>query len=112
MSRFDAFTKGWSFRTNRPAFERGEEITAFVTGRDNGGHVVRIGDTVLSIDDAENVESAGNGDGDSNRSSDGNGSGDEADLLDIQVRLRVEEFSTNDYTGRATVLERLGEGSF
>ena len=107
MSHLDAFTKGWSFRTSTPDFEPGQEITAFVTGHDDGTHVVRIGDTVLSLDDIDDAE---NGDGD--RSSDGNGTGGETNLLDSQVRLRVEEFNTNDHIGRATVLERLGESSF
>jgi hypothetical protein len=95
MSRFAAFTEGWSFRTNTPSFEPGAEITAFVTGRSNGSYVVRIGDTVLSIEDDE-------------RETDDGG----RDLTDSRVRLRVERFDTNDHTGRATVLEHLDDSAF
>jgi hypothetical protein len=91
MSRFSAFTEGWSFRSSTPTFERGQEIAAFVTGRENGTQIARIGDTVLRLDTADE--------------------GDE-DLLDTRVRLRVEDFDTDDHTGRATVLERLGGSSF
>lgn len=107
MSLFSAFTEGWSFRTNTPSFEPGAEITAFVTGRESGGYVARIGDTILQVEDTDDTGAVGaNRDGD--RSSDGAAT----DLVDSRVRLRVEEFSENDHTGRATVLERLGEGSF
>ncbi|PSP73533.1 hypothetical protein BRC86_08935 [Halobacteriales archaeon QS_3_64_16] len=92
MSRLDAFLKGWSFRSSTPEFEPGQEIAAFVTGRDGRGQVARIGDTILHLD-----------------TGDGNGG---EDLLDTRVRLRIEDFDANDHTGRATVLERLGEGSF
>ena len=80
MSRFDAFTAGWSFRTTTPSFEAGEEITAFVTGYEDGAGVARIGDTVLTLTDAA------------------------PELVDTQVDLRIEEFDDSDHTGRATVL--------
>ena len=80
MSRFDAFTAGWSFRTTTPSFEPGEEITAFVTGYENGSGVARIGDTVLTLTDAA------------------------PELVDTQIQLRIEEFDESDHTGRATVL--------
>ena len=86
MSRLDAFLKGWTFRTNKPTFEPGAEFTAYVTGYQNGTGLVRLGDSVLRLDEAA------------------------PDLLDTQVRLRVEEFDTDDHTGRATVLEELGGG--
>ncbi|RJT04066.1 hypothetical protein [Halococcus sp. IIIV-5B] len=80
MSRFDAFTAGWSFRTTTPSFEAGEEITAFVTGYEDGAGVARIGDTVLTLTDAA------------------------PELVDTQVDLRIEEFDDSDHTGRATIL--------
>ncbi|WP_160134347.1 DUF7513 family protein [Halococcus salsus] len=80
MSRFDAFTAGWSFRTTTPSFEAGEEITAFVTGYEDGAGVARIGDTILTLTDAA------------------------PELVDTQVDLRIEEFDDSDHTGRATVL--------
>lgn len=80
MSRLDAFTAGWSFRTTTPSFEPGEEITAFVTGYEDGAGVARIGDTILTLSDAH------------------------PDLVDSQVSLRIEEFDDSNHTGRATVL--------
>jgi len=123
MSLFSAFTEGWSFRTNTPSFEPGAEITAFVTGRTSDGYVARIGDTILQLDDpdadARGEAASGSQRGtESESGADATGDGDRspddasADLVDSRVRLRVEEFSENDHTGRATVLERLGEGSF
>lgn len=88
MSRLSAFTEGWKFRTNKPTFESGEEFTAFVTGYENGTGLVRLGDSVLELEEAS------------------------SDLLDTQVRLRVEEFEDTDHTGRATVLEELGGGAY
>lgn len=108
MSRFSAFTEGWSFRTNKPTFEPGTEITAFVTGRSGDEYVARIGDTILSLDSGDSDRDGGDGAGD--RSADGGGA--DPNLLDTRVRLRVEEFNESDHTGRATVLERIGEGSF
>ncbi|EMA46278.1 DUF7513 family protein [Halococcus saccharolyticus] len=88
MSRLSALFEGVQFRTNRPTFEPGEEIAAFVTGYENGNGVVRIGDTVLHLTDAT------------------------PDLVDTQVRLRVEGFDDNDHVGRATVLDEIGDSSF
>jgi hypothetical protein len=88
MSRLAAFTEGLQFRTNKPSFEPGTEFKAFVTGYENGAALVRLGDSVLRIPDAA------------------------SGLLDTQVRIRVEEFDDNDHTGRATVLEELGGGSY
>jgi hypothetical protein len=132
MSRFDAFVKGWSFRTNRPDFEPGTEITAFITGRQNGSYIARIGDTVLRVEetdtdadgdvddnadsdvDADTAPVAGNGDDRGRKAESGQRSpgGGRPDLVDTQVRLRVEDFDSNDHTGRGTVLERLGSGGF
>lgn len=90
MSRLEAFFKGWSFRTNKPSFEAGQEIAAVVTGYDanEGVALVRVGDTVLQLSDGSH------------------------DLVNTRVRLRIEEFDANEYTGRAAVLERIGEGTY
>lgn len=52
MSCLGAFFKGWSFRTNKPSFEAGQEIAAVVTGYDADEDVtlVRVGDTVSRTD--------------------------------------------------------------
>lgn len=88
MSRLSLFTEGLQFRTNKPTFEPGTEFTGFVTGYENGTGLVRLGDSVLRLDEAS------------------------PELVDTQVRLRVEEFDSNDHTGRATVLEELGGGAY
>ena len=88
MSRLSMFLTGIGFRTNRPAFEPGEEVVAFVTGVEDGQAVVRIGDTKLRLEDAPD------------------------DPLDRQVRLRVEEFDGNDHTGTASYLETVGQSSY
>lgn len=80
------FLAGFGFRTSRPGFSAGEELTAFVTGL-NGHSEVRVGDTVLSLP-GETVEP------------------------DTKVRLRVVEFDPSDSTGEAELLEVVGDGAF
>ncbi|WP_435066792.1 DUF7513 family protein [Haloplanus sp. C73] len=74
---------GLTFRTNTPAYESGDELTAFVTGYADGAALVRIGDTVLTLSDAP------------------------SGLVDTLVRIRVTEFDTADSTGRAELLDVL-----
>lgn len=88
MSRRRKFFAGVGFRTNKPSFEDGQEIRAFVTGYDGDSPVARIGDTVLRIDGAP----------------DGS--------VDTRAKLRVESFDDAEHTGTATYLEYLGESSF
>ncbi|WP_227355453.1 DUF7513 family protein [Haladaptatus salinisoli] len=88
MSILEKYTKGWTFRTNKPEFDAGEEIDAFITGYENGHAVARVGDTILRVDDVP------------------------ADAIDTRVLLRVEEFDTNDHTGRATFIESIDGGTF
>jgi hypothetical protein len=88
MSLREKYFAGVGFRTNEPSFEPGEEASAFVTGYDGGAALVRVGDTLLRIEDAPE-----------------NG-------LDTRVRFRVEEFDGNDHRGTATYLETVGESSF
>ncbi|NEU57560.1 hypothetical protein [Halorussus sp. MSC15.2] len=88
MSLREKYLAGWGFRTNKPSFEAGEEISAFVTGHDGDAPVVRIGDTILRVEGAP------------------------GDALDTRVRLRVDEFDDNDHHGTATYLETVGQSSF
>jgi hypothetical protein len=88
MSRRRKFFAGVGFRTNKPDFEEGEEVTAFVTGYDGGTPIARVGDTVLRVEGAP------------------------ADAVDARARLRVESFDDNDHVGTATYLERVGESAF
>ncbi|PSP55973.1 hypothetical protein BRC82_03130 [Halobacteriales archaeon QS_1_67_19] len=88
MSLKEKYFAGWWFRTNKPSFEPGEEITAFVTGVDGDRPVARIGDTILRVEGAPKGP------------------------VDTQVRLRVESFDDNDHAGTATYLETVGESAF
>lgn len=87
MSFLDKFLAGATFRSSTPAFDPGEEITAFVTGYDDGGGIARVGDTVLRIPDADE------------------------DVVGMQARLRIESFDANGHTGEATVLDVLDDGA-
>ncbi|KAB1196385.1 MULTISPECIES: hypothetical protein [Haloferax] len=84
MSRLDKLLAGWTFRTATPTFEAGEEITAYVTHRDDDGYSVRIGDSVLRIDDAEGLE------------------------IETKVRVRVTSFDDATYEGTGEVVDVLG----
>jgi hypothetical protein len=88
MSLLEKYLAGWGFRSSKPDFDPGQEITVFVTGYDGDAPVARVGDTVLRIEDAP------------------------ADVVDTRVRLRVESFDDNDHTGTATYLEYVGESAF
>ncbi len=88
MSRFDAFTEGFSFRSATPSFDAGDELTVVVTGVDAGDPVARVGDTVLRIPDAP------------------------AGSVDAKVRVRVTAFDDNDHEGVAEFVERVGETAF
>jgi hypothetical protein len=71
---------GWTFRTNRPSYSAGDELTAFVTDYEGGAARVRIGDTIITLADAE------------------------AGLADRLVRFRVTEFDAEESTGRGELL--------
>jgi hypothetical protein len=88
MSLREKYFAGLGFRTNKPDFEPGEEISAFVTGYEGDTPIVRVGDTVLRVEGAPE------------------------DALDTRVRLRVEAFDENDHDGTATYLETVGQSSF
>ena len=83
-----SFLAGVGFRTNTPSFEAGEEITAFVTGVEDGSAVARIGDSKLRVSNAP----------------DG--------AVDTLVRLRVEGFNDDTHVGQAEYLETVGGSSF
>lgn len=83
MSRLDAFLAGLRFRTATPAYEAGETLDAYVTGRDGDGVRARIGDTVLRLPDADPA------------------------LVDALVRLRVTSFDPEAHEGVAEVVEVL-----
>ncbi|MFB6071852.1 MAG: hypothetical protein ABEJ88_02695 [Halobacterium sp.] len=88
MSLLGKYTKGWSFRTNKPSFDEGDDLSVFVTGTEDGVPVARVGDSKLRLVDAP----------------DG--------LVDKRVRLRVTSFDDDTHTGEAEYLETVGESAF
>jgi len=88
MSLLDKYTKGWSFRTNKPSFDEGDELSVFVTGTENGVAIARVGDSKLRLPEAPEG------------------------LVDKRVRLRVTAFDDSDHTGEAEYLETVGESAF
>lgn len=88
MSLLDKYLAGWTFRTNQPEFETGEEIEVFLTDYRNGTARARVGDTILHVEGAPQ------------------------DALDSRVRLRVKEFDASDHVGHATFLEPVDGETF
>ncbi len=88
MSLLDKYLAGWTFRTNKPEFDSGEEIDVYLTKYENGTARARVGDTILNVEGAPR------------------------DALDTRVRLRVEEFDANDHEGRATFVKALDGETF
>ncbi|SDY19486.1 DUF7513 family protein [Halobellus clavatus] len=85
MSRFESLFAGLTFRTSTPAFEVGDEVPAFVTGRGDDGLLVRVGDTVLELPDAD------------------------PSLLDAKVQIEIESFDARTHRGTARVVDVLEE---
>ncbi|WP_129116799.1 DUF7513 family protein [Halegenticoccus tardaugens] len=77
------FLAGWKFRTSTPAYEPGDELTAFVTGDRGGAAVVRVGDTIIRLPDAD------------------------PSLVERRIELRVVEFDAKTHEGRGEVLRVL-----
>ncbi|QCC47993.1 DUF7513 family protein [Halobellus limi] len=83
MSRLDKFLAGLRFRSSTPSFEVGDEVPAFVTGRTDDGLLVRVGDTVLELPDADQS------------------------LVDAKVTIEIESFDESTHRGTARVVEVL-----
>ncbi|MFA1610738.1 DUF7513 family protein [Halobellus rubicundus] len=88
MSLLEKYTKGWSFRSNTPSFDEGDEISVFVTGVEDGEPVARIGDSKLRV------------------------TGGSRNLVDKRVLLRVTAFDDGEHVGEAEYLETVGESAF
>ncbi|NHN41537.1 hypothetical protein G9C85_07780 [Halorubellus sp. JP-L1] len=89
MSLLEKYAKGWGFRTHTPSFDVGEELSAFVTGVDDDGTpVVRVGDSIIRLEDAD------------------------PGLVDKRVRCRVTGFDDDAHTGTAVYLETVGDSAF
>ncbi|TYL39285.1 TRAM domain-containing protein [Natronococcus pandeyae] len=89
MSLFQKYLKGWTFRSTKPSFDVGDEISVFIAktnGTDAG--LAYIGDTKLLVD----------------------GAGPET--VEKRVRLRVTEFDEAESAGRGEFLEIVGQSSY
>jgi hypothetical protein len=91
MSLLEKYTKGWTFRTNKPSFDAGDDLSVFVTGVEDGTPIARIGDSKLRIADAP---------------------ADPAALVDKRVRVTVTDFDDSAHTGSADYVETVGESAF
>ena len=88
MSLLGKYFTGWRFRSSRPSFEPGDEISVFVAeSNGNAGHAY-VGDTHLI------VEGAG------------------PETVEKRVRVRITEFDGTESTGRGEFLEVVGESSY
>ncbi|MFC4406087.1 DUF7513 family protein [Haloarchaeobius iranensis] len=83
MSYLSSVLAGVGFRTRTPAFDPGEEVTAFVSGVQDGAAVIRIGDSRLSLPGVEDPDV----------------------LVDERVRVRVEEFDETSHSGSGVLVE-------
>ncbi|SEW04093.1 DUF7513 family protein [Halobacterium jilantaiense] len=88
MSVLEKYLAGWTFRSNYPTFDAGDEVELFVTGREDGGQIARVGDSKLRIADAP------------------------GDLLDKRVRLKITSFDDDAHVGEAEYVETVGESAF
>lgn len=88
MSRLGKFFEGVGFRTAHPAFEPGEEVTVIITGLDGDAALVRVGDTILRVEDAP------------------------ASALNAKARIRISSFDATTHTGDAELLSVVGDGTF
>jgi len=88
MSFLEKYLAGWTFRSNHPTFDAGDEVELFVTGREDGAQIARVGDSKLRLVDASE------------------------DLLDKRVRLKVTSFDDDAHVGEAEYVETVGESAF
>jgi hypothetical protein len=89
MSLLAKLTAGLRLRTSTPSYEAGDELTAYVTGTNEGTPQIRIGDTVLKLTDGELSA--------------------DASLVDATVRVRVASFDDASHRGSARLLEVVTE---
>ncbi|SFR46993.1 hypothetical protein SAMN04487947_1799 [Halogeometricum rufum] len=85
MSFLRKLTAGLHLRTATPTYDAGEELVAFVTGLNGTTPIVRIGDTIIELPDAD------------------------PSLVDATVRFEVESFDDSTFRGRGRLLDVLEE---
>ena len=84
----NSFLYGIGFRSKTPSFDADQEIELMVTGKTEEGHIARVGDSVLHIEDAPRG------------------------AVDTRIRARVTAFDDETHRGTATYIETVGESSF
>ncbi|WP_256299230.1 DUF7513 family protein [Haloarchaeobius salinus] len=82
MSVLSSVLAGIGFRTRTPSFSAGQEVTAFVSGVQDGDALLRIGDSRLTVSGVE----------------------DPTTLVDERVLVRVEAFDDTSHTGSAVLV--------
>lgn len=82
------FLAGVGFRSNTPTFREGQQVSAFVTGHNGSTPAIRIGDSVLHLDNGAAVD------------------------VDTRVRVEVTRFDESAHEGEAELIEIEGEGAF
>ncbi|MDS0292905.1 DUF7513 family protein [Halogeometricum luteum] len=85
MSFWNKLTAGLRLRTATPAYEPGEELTAYVTGAEGSTLLVRVGDSVIELPDGD------------------------PSLVDATVRFEVESFDAATHRGRGRLLDVVEE---
>ncbi|ADQ67409.1 hypothetical protein GL213_09160 [Halogeometricum borinquense] len=85
MSLLEQLTAGLRFRTTKPTYDAGDELTAFVTGANGSTLLVRVGDSVIELPD------------------------EDPSLVDGTVRFEVESFDKSTHRGRGKLLEVVEE---
>lgn len=85
MSLFGRLFAESAFRSSKPAFEVGQMVIAFVTGKRDGVALVRVGDTIIELEDAEDVP------------------------IERRVRFEVETFDAESSRGRGRLVDVLDD---
>lgn len=90
MSLVEKYFRGWRRRSSTPDFEPGEEYRVVLTGYNETERaaVARVGDTEIYVDDTSR------------------------DYVDKIARVRVTEFDDNGHSGRAELVEVVGETTY
>ena len=81
------YLKGCQFRTAKPRFDPGQELSLIITDYDHEADdaVAQVGDTRIHIEDTS------------------------SDIVDMKARIEVTDFDDNDHVGTAELIEVIGE---
>lgn len=88
MSLLEKYLAGLQLRTRKPTIEPGTRVSVFITGREGGDLIARVGDSKIKI---------------SNTS---------PEYINDRVLVEIDEFDDNDHVAEGTFIEKVGESSF